>query len=231
MRAYKETEYLSLREFHLAADCNNDLMTLISECVRKGYYETPGLRAHGFYMLGGSRGQGQIGKRSLNFLKLKNKSFRLETLYLGDSKRNPVSVCFYDKVSEQLRRKHAVADCESRIELRFNFQTGKDCPFTLDHACSIIASYSHPNGSLFRTRLFLNFLVQNVRFTNHFHFAGDEDYAPWWKHQVIVPLFHASLPIVNPENKAYLQGKFYFAYCCYCNLSKTRARLSKRIKG
>jgi hypothetical protein len=50
--------------------------------------------------------------------------------------------------------------------------------------------------------VFLSHIAPRIRFTTHFNKKGDNDFAPWWLHQFISPLAHASLsefdePFIN----------------------------------
>ena len=116
VRAAKESNWLIIKEIHLAADADHDLMYLVSSSVKKGHYETSGLKRMAYYSIGGKRKSGTLGKYSSTYETLKSKDLRIHSLYVGNSRYQPVSVVLYDKEEEQVGRKSSSCDFETRIE-------------------------------------------------------------------------------------------------------------------
>lgn len=191
VRACRETNLVKISELHLALDCSNDLMPFVSTGIQKGHYESSGLRLHAYYTLAGIKNNKSVGKRSENFKKIQGKEFRIHTLYFGDSKFEPISIAIYDKALERRERQEAVSQCQTRIELRFNVFNKSVIP--VEYIYRILDSYSSQEGSTYRTSIFLYYLTSKLRFSNHFHDHGVRDLAPWWKYQVLSPLYHATL--------------------------------------
>lgn len=206
LKASKEQKLLFITELHLASDCDQNLMKYVNDAIAKGHYETNGLRPFGFYWLQGEKKYGALGKRSRTFRTLKRRSFSIETLYFGDSRFQPVSIVIYNKDSEQLQRKGAVASCHTRVELRLS--SVEDNPLDPDLIESIILSYFDKQGCTYRTRIFLSYVVSQIRFSNHFNDAGPTDFALWWRHQFIIPLAHAALPSSTTPKSRQLNPSF-----------------------
>ena len=143
-----------------------------------------------FYTVGGRRKLSYVGKHSKSMKVLKTFDFRIHTLYLGESRREPLSVVFYDKETEQIERKDSASTTKSRIEICFNCGIENVVPHKLIE--SIIRSYYNENGNGFRIRVFLHFLSNTVRFTTHVRDQGHNDISNWWKHQVLIPLYHVT---------------------------------------
>lgn len=204
LRACRETNFVQIRELHLAADSDKKLMPYVSKNIQKGHYETSGLKGFGYYSLAGEKKRTTVGKRSVYFKTFQDKRFEMETLYFGNSKNVPISIVLYDKKAEQLERKNACANCQTRIELRLS-NVGAQ-PHILSLMESILASYYQPNGAGFRTRVFVDGVTSHLRFTNHFNKAEDEDLAPWWRSHVISPLYHAGLEMFPGDFTGYLTG-------------------------
>lgn len=199
LRATQETSIVKISELHLSADYNQDLMKFVSDALKRGHYETHGLRPYAFYWLNNVKREGSIGKRSSNYDKIKNSNFRCESVYFGHVKRQPISIVFYDKEAEQLDRFNATSSSKTRIELRFNFSLSESLPHVL--AENILASYHMKDGAVYRTKVFLTYIASQVRFTTHFHDQGLDDLAPWWKYQFVLPLSHVSLFPYENEGK------------------------------
>lgn len=197
LRASKQTNLVMFSEVHLAADCSTDLMPYISTSVQQGHIETNGLHLNAYYRHNGVHKNGRVGKRSKTFKGLDGSDFHIQTLYIGSPKHSSISFCIYDKENEQRARKSSFSDCKTRIEARFkNRYPGA---LEKDLIESLISSYYVPNGSAYRTRVFLQELGVRVQFTTHYHKDLKNDLAPWWKFQVLSPLYHAALPFEGQE--------------------------------
>lgn len=205
IKACRDSFLLRIDELHLAIDSNHDYMELVSECIKKGHYETRGLKVNGFYTLGGQKRQGALGKRSKVFPELKDKSFRAHTVYFGSTKYSSLSLAIYDKELEHRERFNSLGPCCTRFELRFCDRDSSLIKEDLLH--SIVLSYFHRQGASFRTQVFFHYIQRVVTFTNHFHMEHGNDLAPWWKHQVLIPLKHASLEFAEEESALYLTGQ------------------------
>lgn len=147
---------LEVIELHLAADCDHDLMSFVSSGIQKGHYITKNLKLTGIYTLGGKKLKGGLGKRSKNFQTLKDKDFRIHTLYCGSTRYEPLSVAFYDKRLEQIERKDSLADCAIRVEIRLAFACIEESYKNLFN--SLLNSYNHPKGVEFRCGFFWTFI-------------------------------------------------------------------------
>ena len=101
---------------------------------------------------------------------IRDGNFKCETVYFGSVKREPLSIVFYDKESEQLDRKSAISHYKTRIERRFNFSHKDSPPDIL--AENLLASYLDKQGSVYRIRVFLTYIASQLRFSTHFHDEG-----------------------------------------------------------
>lgn len=205
VRASQETDLLQFSEIHLAADCNDDLMRNVTQAIKFGHYESSNLSPRAYYILDGIKVEGPVGKYSTKYKDLKKKEFSIQTLYFGDKRRQPISIAFYDKQSEAIERRNAYAYSKTRIELRLNPLKGATIPSLL--ILSLIRSYYHPKGSGFRLCVFLHYITNTIRFTNHYHEYGETDYSHWWMYNVLTPLFHAAASLFNEPLNTYVEGK------------------------
>ena len=205
LQACRKTDFVRIRELHLAADTEQELMPYVSKNIQKGHYETSGLKCFGYYYLAGEKKRTTVGKRSSYFKTFQDKELKIETLYCGNIKNIPISIVIYDKKAEQLERKNAYSNSQTRIELRLSNVGAR--PHILALMESILASYYQPNGAGFRTRVFVDGVTSHLRFTNHFNKAEDEDLAPWWRSNVISPLYHAGLEMFPGDFSEYLNGR------------------------
>ena len=117
-----------------------------------------------------------------------------------------MSFIFYNKQKEQIARKGSFSTSKTRIELCFNTQKDKKKPIALFEY--IIRSYYNSRGSDFRVQVFLHFLKNYIRFTDHFNDQKNNEINHWWKNQIIIPLYRAGLSIYNEDKK----GFFHYLY-------------------
>lgn len=191
LKAELDLSIFNFEELHLCADCSEDLMKYVGHSLLHGHYEAGGNKVYGFYRLNGIQQKGFIGKRSSFYRENKRSEFEPESVYFGNKRTQPVSVLIYDKEKERLKRKHAVSDCKTRIEVRFKLSLMSEQE--KNEIRGVLWSYFVPNGNAYRTQIFLEYLDFQVRFTTRFNSNGLKDYAPWWRHQFLQPLYHCSL--------------------------------------
>ena len=204
LRACKETNLLEVSQVHIAADCSVDLMKYVSNSIRKGHYECKGLNPTGFYTYRGKKEAGSLGKFSSNYCKLKDNEVEIQTVYFGETRRQPISLVFYNKEKEEMERNGCISISKTRIELRFNAKAGPSLPPAFLE--SLIKSYYVPNGAGFRTKVFLHHLSTSVQFTTRFRSEGSPALSNWWRHAVLIPLYHVSLDMFPECIDKYLVG-------------------------
>lgn len=204
VRACKETNLIKISELHIAADSNKDLMKQISHSIRNGHYECNGLNPKAYYVYNGKKYFASVGKYSSQYKSFKDRILEVETLYIGDKRRQPVTVVFYDKEKEEMERSNSISNNKTRIEIRFNTNVSSEIP--LHCLESLIKSYYVENGAGFRTKVFLYFLNQTIRFTDHFRSTNYTEMSNWWRHGVLIPLYQASLNMFPENINSYLNG-------------------------
>lgn len=210
LRACRETNLIRVSQLHLAADCNINLMKYVTNSIKKGHYESPGLQPTAYLVYMNDVLKVRLGKNSKAYKYYIDKVFEIQTLYFGELRRQPLTIAFYDKESEQLERKDSISTSKTRIEIRLNCCVGDYIPHNLIE--SIVRSYYIENGNGFRIRVFLHLLTNSIRFTNHYRTQNGQDLSNWWKHSVLIPLYHVGLEIYKEDINQYLIGEKLLSY-------------------
>jgi len=187
-QAMLETDIFEISGIDLAVDWNIDLMPIISNCIRKGHYESSGLKPYGFYSLDNTRRKSSLGKRSKEYNELKDLEFLIDSLYFGQSLEEIIRILIYNKMKEERERKNVILDPTTRIELKLNLSK-MNPPTAKELASELLRSYKNYDGFQVRNKHFVEMLTYKLRFSNHYHNHGIDDLALWWRTEVIDPLY------------------------------------------
>lgn len=183
-----DQKFCKITRLDMCTDLSDDIMSLVSDSVKKGRVNSFGCNLKGFGLLNGVPFNDRfVGKWSAFYktFKKENCKFSLETLYCGHPQRNSCVIVFYDKRKEASKRHVNYLD-GTRIEIRL--YSGKDdkySPIINELLKSLTQRDSFKVGQFLRHAFFTQLLFSHINFSNSKEavnpFESLKSWAGWWE--------------------------------------------------